>query len=298
MSGTHADGTPTSGAIGAQAHYHRDLYGALWDDGGRGRALDGAVSGLDQMGHFGSPGGDLVAEELVARLAGASVTLLELGSGFGGAMRRVVARLSGRVAVRLAVGVDVVHDHCRVMSAFGALANDPARCVAPVAVCASVASLGLRGEAFDAVFAAGSASHFPDMAGALGEAFRTLKPGGILTFIEEVSLFDGPPSMGFRALHPPEVFATSSWPARARQLHACGFVDVDHRDLTSWAVSLLRQRLLAMRVYRRQIEDRYGASQSRRLADTLRAALSEMEDGRLSPAHITARRPAEGEMKP
>jgi SAM-dependent methyltransferase len=278
-----------SGAAQAQASYHRHLYEALWDTGVAADVVDGAaISGLEQMGHFGSAGCDLVVDVLAKRLAGRPATVLELGCGFGGALRHVLGRLADAVDVRLAVGVDLVAEHCRLMHAMGVVAD--ARRTG-FAVCTSVNALGLADRTFDAVFASGSASHFSDMGGTLAEAFRVLRPGGVLTFVEEVSLLTAEPSARFRKLHPLEVFAASSWPQRERQLRECGFTDIDHTDLSAWASDLLRKRLLAMRIYRKKIEIYYGAARTQEIVDTLTIAQQETAAGTLTPVHVTACRP-------
>lgn len=277
----------------AQADYHHRLYQALWDEAAAADAVTaGGMTGLDQMGHFGTAGCDLIAERLAerlaGRLAGQPVTLLELGSGFGGALRYVLGKLDGTLDVRLAIGADLILQHCRVMAAMGSSAPGQA---AGTAVCTSVSALGLRSETFDAVFGTGSVSHFPDMKQTLAEAFRVLRPGGLLTFVEEVSLVAGPVSDAFRAYHPPGVFFEASLAERQSQLASCGFCDIEVADLSGWAAALLHKRLLALRVYRQNVDRAYGQEQAAEIAGTLSAARSEIAAGNITPVHVTARRP-------
>lgn len=281
----------TADQVTAQAIYHRSLYQALWDWPAASESIAASgLQGLDLLGHFGAAGCDLVLEAITEHAQRGPLRLAELGSGLGGVLRTLLPRLSERVPVELAIGVELVEEHCRL-----ARHIDQATGAQPwFPVCTSVEAAGLRDASFDVVFATGAASHFPDMATVLREAHRLLRPGGLLTFTEEVSLLGpaGEPSEGFRALHPPEVFATATWDQRRAQLEDAGFVDVAMRDLGAWAASLLRRRLLALRVNRRAVAGVYGEAETQRIADTLEAAREETAKGRLAPAHVTARRPA------
>jgi SAM-dependent methyltransferase len=265
--------------IEAQAGYHRHLYEAMWlPEVARDAAAGVAVAGLDQMGHFGTAGCDLVADAVLARLGKGPIALLELGCGFGGALRYLLGRLDGDPAI----GVDIVLDHCRVMRTIGGPA---------VPVCGSASALGLRAGAVDAVVASGSFSHFADPAAVLAEVARALRPGGVLSFVEEVSLLAAPPTARFRELHPTGVFTEARWAEREKQLAACGFTDVVRVDLSGWARELLTKRLLAMRLYRGQIVACYGAAQTDEIVATLTATRDEIAAGILTPAHVTATRP-------
>lgn len=275
----------------AQAAYHDELYHALWEGHppreapGEVRLSDGfSLRGLDQFGHFGSAGCDLLVESIAGAVAG-PVRVLEFGCGIGGALRHMVSALGARgVAVDLAAGLDAVHRHCAQMRALG-----PGQ---PV-VCTSVDAVGLRATSFDVVFMSGSASHFAGMATALAEAARVLRPGGLLTFTEEVSLIAGSPSRRFRQLHPPTVFAAATPDERLAQLHAAGFTGVELRDLRDWALSTLRKRLLAMRLYRPALDSFYGTTETQRIVDTVTSAREEIDAGRIIPAHIVARAPGD-----
>jgi SAM-dependent methyltransferase len=190
----------STGEIAAQADYHRSLYQALWDGAEVARA---GLQGLDMLGHFGAPGCDLIVSAIVDHAPAVPLRLAELGSGLGGVLRYVLPALGDRVA--FAAGCELVAEHCRLAGRPG---GPPASMI-----CTSVSQLGIRSSTLDVVFASGAASHFADMAATLVEARRVLRPGGLLTFTEEVSLLGaaGEPSPAFRALHPPEVFATATW---------------------------------------------------------------------------------------
>jgi cyclopropane fatty-acyl-phospholipid synthase-like methyltransferase len=209
--------------------------------------------------------------------------LAEFGSGLGGVLRYVRDALDARdIPVDLAVGCDLVVEHCRLAREIGL-----SRCF-PVGT--SVSQVGIRSATLDVVFATGAVSHFADMAATLAEAHRILRPGGLLTFTEEVSLVGpaGEPSVEFRDLHPPDVFATATPHQRRTQLADAGFVEVAMRDLGEWAATLLRRRLLALRVQRAAVGQVYGVDETARIVATLAAARAEIVAGRLAPAHVVA----------
>jgi SAM-dependent methyltransferase len=268
-----------------QAVYHRSLYHALWNwPETREPATGSHLRGVDMLGHFGAPGCDLILDSIVAYAPSAPVRLAEIGSGMGGVLRYLIPELAGQVPVALAVGCELVEEHCRLAMGMGA----PAGGQPVLPVCTSAQRMGIRTGALDVAFASGAASHFRDMGAVLTEAHRVLRPAGLLTFTEEVSLFTAEPSAEFRRLHPPAVFASATWEQRRAQLGAAGFTGIVMRDLSEWAATLLHRRLLALRVQRRAVAAVYGEAEAQRIADTLAAARAEILAGRLRPAHVTA----------
>lgn len=299
----------------AQYRYHRDLFPALHDWENTRRAIVGftgqdspeGLLGLDQMGHFGPQGCDLVADTVAAALRGprpdpdgapeggaggaaaATVDLCELGSGFGGSLRHTVDRLTARgVAVRRAHGVDLVAEHCAVsrrISGSQGRGN-------VTEICADATAVPLPDTSLDVVTVTGSMPHFPEPGAVLREAARLLRPGGLLVLTEEVSLSPGAgaPSPAFRATHPEGVFFVTRLADRLRQLDRAGLTDVVRRDLTAWAPALLAERLKVVRIFRGSVAAIYGTASADRIRDTLTAARQEYLAGRLLPALITARR--------
>lgn len=276
--------------IAAQRGYHRSLYQALWDWPAAEEAIGRTrLRGMDLLGHFGAPGCDLILDVIAENAPDRPLRLAEFGSGIGGVLRYVLGALTRERGVRVdfAVGCELVAEHCRLARDIGLDTVDQPRCF-PVRT--SVAEVGIAPMALDVVFATGAVSHFADMAATIAEAHRILRPGGLLTFTEEVSLAGpaGEPSAEFRALHPPEVFALATIAERRAQLDEAGFVDVVVRDLSEWAATLLHRRLLALRVQRAVVAEIYGAEETARIADTLTVARTEISQGRLMPAHVTA----------
>lgn len=293
-----------------QGDYHRRLFHALHDwerswagaldvagDRSRARAL-----GLDQLGHFGTQGCGLVADAIVeAGPDGAPVALAELGCGFGGALRDVLDRLSGRdVTVTTAVGLDFVADHVRLFATIEAQSATETEAAAGTAgpraahpVQADVRALPLRTSSLDVVVCTGSLSHFDRTDAVFAETARVLRPGGLLVMTEEAGLLGpgGEPSATFRRLHPPDIFFLTGVDTRVAQLRGAGFADVRLRELTDWACALLHDRLKVMRLFFGDLAVIYGAHEARTLLDTLTAARDEYRRGAIVPALVTAHLP-------
>lgn len=288
-----------SGQRGRQYRYHRELFPALhdWERTERsiveftgGTGPDGLL-GLDQMGHFGPQGCDLVADAIAVRgaVGGSPVALCELGSGFGGALRYTVDRLAGRgVRVRAAYGVDLVAEHCAVSRRISRAQGRTGM----AELCASAAAVPLRGASLDVVVVTGSMPHFPEPEAVVREAARLLRPGGLFVLTEEVSLTPGEegPSDAFRAVHPPDVFFTTPVRDRLGQLDRAGFACVLRRDLTEWAGALLAERLKVLRIFRGSVAGIYGDASAELIRTTLTTARDEYLAGRLLPTLFTARR--------
>ena len=69
---------------------------------------------LDQLGHFGSHGADLVVEAVRQHRATSDpLTLLELGCGYGGVLRHITNRLGEDGTAVRGFGVDLVAAHTR-----------------------------------------------------------------------------------------------------------------------------------------------------------------------------------------
>ncbi|MFI9202518.1 class I SAM-dependent methyltransferase [Streptomyces sp. NPDC053048] len=287
------------GQRGVQYRYHRQLFPALhdWERTERsiveftGEEGPSGLLGLDQMGHFGPQGCDLVADAVAADAAArdAPVDLCELGSGFGGALRYTVDRLAAHgTVVRRAYGVDLVAEHCAVSRRISRAQGRDAM----TEICASATAVPLPDASLDVVVVTGSMPHFPEPGEVVREAGRLLRPGGLLVLTEEVSLTPGEegPSRAFRAIHPHDVFFTTPLAERLRQLDRAGFADVTRRDLAEWAVALLADRLKVVRIFRGSVAAIYGPESVDLIRRTLTAARDEYLAGRLLPVLFTARR--------
>ncbi|ONK14645.1 class I SAM-dependent methyltransferase [Streptomyces sp. MP131-18] len=291
---TKAFGTMKNhGATDLQLAYHRRLFGGLFDwqaaerritrfTGGTGAA---GLMSLDQMGHFGPNGCDLVVERLAA-----PARLAEMGSGFGGALRYILDRLTERgTPVEQAYGVELVPEHCELSRTI----NESQGREDITIFCSSAESVPLPDASLDAVVITGSLPHFPRPDRVFQEAARLLRPGGALLCTEEVSLApDGAgPAETFRELHPAGVFHTTPVTTRREQLRAAGLTRIELTDLAPWATDLLAARLKALRLFRGSAEAMLGTEEVDLVVRTLATAREEYAMGRLCPALVTAVRP-------
>lgn len=283
--------------IESQAAYHRDLFSALyqWNTFWQqtldltGDEESAAAMGLDQLGHFGPRGVSLVVDRLVANSDSPLSRIVELGSGYGGALRQVSRAIRSRGLHPWLVGIELVPEHCELALTIGRTLADRDVLI----VQADVRRLPFPSASIDAVFAAGSASHFSSIAEVLRECGRVLRPGGLLAMTEEVSLHpeDGPPpERVFLQHHPPDVFCAASPEQRRAELEAAGLTIEVFDSLVDWAAPLLRQRVQLLRLMGHCAARMFGAEAHQRMIEAMTSAADEYERGSIQPALILARR--------
>jgi SAM-dependent methyltransferase len=290
-------GATDQAEVDTQARYHGEVFAALhrWGDvwtaaldmaGDRDSAI---ALALDQLGHFGPLGTELIADRLLSSAHGPLARVIELGSGFGGVLRHLGRIMRSRGERPFLVGIELVPDHCKVAMTIARSLGDSTT----LTVTGDVGRLPLHSMSIDAVFACGSASHFSAMAKALTEAHRVLRPGGVLAMTEEVSLRPvAGPQVGdaFVRHHPPGVFWVESPQNRRAQLKASGFTVETFEPIKEWAGALLRQRVRALGFFQECAVRVFGGAAYQRLIDTLKTAAYEYERGSIQPTLIVARR--------
>ena len=280
-----------------QSAYHRQLFAAVYEwEKLWGEAVEMAGDtkcavdlGLDQMGHFGPRGVSLVVDRLLSAAERPLTRVVEVGSGLGGALRHAARELRARNVHARLVGVELVADHCEVAGVVGRTIGD----TEPRVLRADAACLPFRSASIDAVFAAGSASHFSSMRAVLAECRRVLCPRGVLVMTEEVSLRPraGPaPGDSFVEHHPPDVFHAATPEQRRAEFDAAGLTVERVEPLVDWAGPLLRQRAQALRFMGACAKQMFGADAYQRMFGTLTSAAEEYERGSVEPVLIVARR--------
>jgi SAM-dependent methyltransferase len=286
----------TNPEIERQAAYHAELFTNLsrWDEVWKAAVdvigdQESAVElGLDQLGLFGPRGVSLVVERLIANTTGESLAcIVELGSGFGGALRHAgrILRSSGLHAQL--IGVEIVPSHCEVARTIGRALGDETA----VILAADAGHLPIPSTSIDAAFAAGSASYFSSVSDVVSECHRVLRPGGVLVMIDEVSLrpHGAPPvTEVFLAHHP--YLHTATLEERRIQVETAGFRIVEFESLAAWGEALLRQRAQAMRFLGACAHRVYGADATERIISALTSAAYEYGRGSIQPMVIVAHR--------
>lgn len=282
--------------IERQAAYHAELFANLsrWDQVWETAVEvigdpDSAVAlGLDQLGLFGPRGVSLVIERLIANTNRTFFSrVVELGSGFGGALRHAGRVLRSCGLNPHLIGVEIVPWHCEVTQKIGRALED----AATVVLQADAGRLPIASTSIDAAFAVGSASYFSSISDVVRESHRALRPGGVLVMMDEVSLRPPgapPPTEVFLASHR-YVHATSP-EERRRQLETAGFRIVEFQSLAAWGEALLQQRAQAMRFLGACAHRVYGADASERIIMALTSAAHEFGRGSIQPTLIVAQR--------
>lgn len=286
----------TGAQAAVQRQYHDRLFRAVrdWDTASSVISewlvdqTPAGIVGLDQQGHFGPTGCDLLVDQIARDFPDGVGLLLELGSGLGGALRYTCDQLRRRgVPVAEGLGVELVAEQCRASEKIARSVGVPG-CHA---VCASADRLPLDDGTVDAIMVTGSMPHFATPARVLAEAARVLRPTGTLVVTEEVSIVTPGRAVSaeFRELHPEGVFFLSSERDRREELEAAGLTGVQMIDLSAWAHQLLGERLKAMRLLGGMVASFFGPDETARITRTLAAARAEYSAGNLVPMLVCAR---------
>jgi SAM-dependent methyltransferase len=286
-----------SAEIESQAAFHRQLFAGWyqWEEFWKvalelvGDKEDAIRLGLDQLGHFGPRGVALVADRLVSAADGELTRVVELGSGFGGALRHMGRQLASLGMRPWLIGIEFVPEHCELATAIGRSLGD----TTPLFLNADARKLPFSPADVDAIFVVGSAADFSAMSQVLAECQRVLRLGGVLVMAEELSLrpSKGPkPGDEFVRYHPPEIFYAASLERRRSELEEAGLAIETFESLVPWAVPLLRQRVNAFRFMEHCAIEMFGPDSYKHIISMLTCAADEYERGAIQPSVIVARR--------
>jgi ubiquinone/menaquinone biosynthesis C-methylase UbiE len=289
-----AAGGGGGGGAGVGGHYARGgddiaarILAALRAAQGADQGPDAPVTpeALAPLDHFHGRG-VVATREMVALLEPrAGEEVLDIGCGIGGPARWIAARFGCRVT-----GVDLTHAFCRAAAALNAATGMAGRVRI---VEGSALALPLPDAAFDRAYSQNVVMNIPDKAGFCREAFRVLKPGGVLALSNLGTGPGGAPHYPVPWASTPEASFLVAPEAMRAALEAAGFEILVWHDTTETvranAVEM-RRRLEAGGLPPLGLHVLMGERMREMQLNSARNA----EEGRISATEVLARRPAAG----
>ncbi len=182
-----------------------------------------------------SPGGDEEVASMVEGLDLSGRTILEIGSGLGGA---AVALAENHEAGKI-VSIDIQTEQATLSRQLATERGVSDRITFEVV---EPGPLPFEGASFDVVFSMGVFVHIPDKPSLFTEIYGVLRPGGTLTANDWLSGGDGPFSAEMLAFSEIDdrtyTWATADETRTA--LQQAGFTDIVVRDRQQWFLDVLR----------------------------------------------------------
>ena len=244
---------------------------------------------------FLSPGGAVEVFDIMAGLSISGRDVLDLGCGIGGAAVLLAAELgAGRV-----VGIDVEPDSLRraagLVDAAGLADRISLELVKP-------GPLPLPDGAVDAIFTKDVICHVPDKPALFAEAYRILRPGGVLAcgdWVEGEAASeprDGQPAYDdwtARLAASGLVFHFDPLSVYEAGLKAAGFGTVEVRDHSAWSEEDGRRQLAQSEREADELRLTLGDDGYRNRVALTRSRVEALAGGSLRHVHIQAFRPGE-----
>ena len=244
---------------------------------------------------FLSPGGAVEVFDIMDGLSIAGRDVLDLGCGIGGATVILAAELGAARVVGIDVEADSLDRAAGLVEEAGLADRVSLEPVAP-------GPLPLPDGAFDAIFTKDVICHVPDKPALFAEAYRVLRPGGVLACGDWVKGEEVPEP---RTCQP----AYEDWTARLAAsglvfhfdplsvyeagLKAAGFGTVEVRDHSAWSEEDGRRQLTQSESAAAELRRTLGDDgYSTRVALT-RSRVEALAGGSLRHVHIQAFRPGE-----
>jgi sarcosine/dimethylglycine N-methyltransferase len=208
--------------------------------------------------------------------------LLDIGCGIGGPARWIAARFGCHVT-----GVDLTPEFCRAAEALNAATGMAERVRVVVG---SALALPLPDAAFDRTYSQNVVMNIADKAGFCREAFRVLRPGGVLALSNLGTGPGGAPHYPVPWASTPETSFLVTPEAMRAELLAAGFEILVWNDTTETvranAVEM-RRRLEAGGLPPLGLHVLMGE----RMREMQSNSARNMEEGRISATEVLARRP-------